>query len=112
MGIIEERKELRKKIIKKASQWTLNLPLKATIILVGSYARGLYLWSDVDVLLISEEFKGHLLERLKTLDVPLGFQVIPLTLDEFKKLLEKKEKLIREAIEIGIILKDDLKIFE
>jgi len=91
MEIIEKRKKLRAQIIRKASRWAKRLSFKVTAILVGSYAKGDFnLWSDVDILLISDEFKGNPVERLELLDIPAGFQVIPLTIEEFKSLLKKK----------------------
>ncbi|MHA1608291.1 MAG: nucleotidyltransferase domain-containing protein [Candidatus Freyarchaeota archaeon] len=81
MEIIEERRRSREKIIGRVSSWVRELPFKVTAIVVGSYARGDFnLWSDVDVLLISRDFKGSPLDRLMEIDVPPGFQVIPLTL--------------------------------
>ena len=113
MEVIERRKELREHVIKEASNWASKLPFKVTAILVGSYARGDFnLWSDVDVLLISESFTGGPVERLKLLDVPSGFQVIPLTLKEFKRLLTKGDHLAIEAIEFGVVLRDDLKLIQ
>ena len=51
------------------------------------------------------------MERLKKINVPAGYEVIPLTLKEFKKLLEKNNPLAREALEKGVKLRDDFKIF-
>ena len=112
MEIIKKRRKLRKTCIEKSKRWVSNLPFKLTAVLVGSYARGDFnLWSDIDILLISREFKGNPIERLKKLDIPAGFQVIPLTEKEFKTLLQKKEPLTLEATQKGVILKDDLKLF-
>ena len=112
MEVIEKRRRLREKYIQDSRRWVCSLPFKLTAVLVGSYARGDFnLWSDVDILLVSTEFKGNPVERLKRLDIPAGFQVIPLTDKEFKRLLEKGEPLILEAKESGVVLKDDLKIF-
>lgn len=112
MEVIKRRRKWRKICIEKSRRWVSNLPFKLTAVLVGSYARGDFnLWSDIDVLLISRDFKGNPVERLKQLDIPSGFQVIPLSEKEFKTLLEKKEPLILEAAEKGIVLKDDLKLF-
>ncbi len=88
------------------------MPFKLTAVLVGSYARGDFnLWSDVDILLISREFRCDPVRRLEQIDIPAGFQVIPLTEREFQTLLEKNEPLILEAMEKGVVLKDDLKLF-
>lgn len=111
MEVIEKRKRVREQTIKEASSWAARLPFKVTAMLVGSYARGDFnLWSDVDIVLVSKDFKGGPIERLKALDTPQGFQVIPLTLNEFKRLLAKGSVLATEAIKHGVILRDDLKL--
>jgi predicted nucleotidyltransferase len=113
MEVIEERRKLIKKVIKMASEWIMKLPFKATAILIGSYARGDFnLWSDIDILLLSEDFKARPIDRLNALDIPPGFQVIPLTLKEFEKLLIKKNPMAIEAVNSGVILKDDFKLME
>ncbi|MBS7626578.1 nucleotidyltransferase domain-containing protein [Candidatus Bathyarchaeota archaeon] len=112
MEVIEKRKELRRKIIETASSWVTGLNLKVTAVLIGSYARGDFnLWSDVDLLMVSTDFEGGPIERLKKLQIPAGFQVIPLTTEEFNRLLIRGEKMATEAFNSGIILRDDLKIF-
>lgn len=111
MEIIEKRKKLTEKVTKKASKWAKGLPFKVTAILIGSYARGDFnLWSDVDILLISDDFKGNPVERLKLLNIPAGFQVIPLTLKEFKILVKKEGCLAIEALTSGIMLREDFKL--
>lgn len=112
MEIIEERRRLREKRISEARELASKISFKATAILIGSYARGDFnLWSDIDILVISEEFVGSPLERLKSLDVPPGYQVIALTPKEFKILLERREPMAMEAVESGVVLRDDLNIF-
>lgn len=107
MEIIRERERRKETIVEEAKRWAKSLTFKCTAILIGSYARGDFnLWSDIDIVLISE-FKGSPLERLKILDINPGFQVIPLTPTEFKILVKKKDPLAVEALEYGIILRDD-----
>lgn len=111
MEVIERRRKLKERFIKEASNWVADLTFKATAILIGSYARGDFnLWSDIDILLICEDFKGGPVDRLKALDIPSGFQVIPLVPKEFKKLLTRKEHLAVEAVKTGIVLRDDLEL--
>ena len=112
MEIIKQRRCLRKKVIEEAERWARSLPFKATAILIGSYARGDFnLWSDVDVILISE-FRGSPIQRLAQIDFPPGYEVIPLTLEEYKRLAEKGARLAVEARKHGVILRDDYQIFE
>lgn len=111
MEIIKKRKKMKKQVIRKASNWAKGLPFRVTAILTGSYARGDFnLWSDVDILLISDDFKGTPVERLMLLDIPAGFQVIPLTLKEFKKLVKKENYLALDALKSGITLREDFKL--
>ena len=72
MEVIEKRRRLREQAInKEALSWAAGLPFKVTAMLVGSHARGDFnLWSDIDVVLISEDPEGGPIERLKALDIP------------------------------------------
>ena len=95
----------------EARAWAQELAFPATVILIGSYARGDFnLWSDVDLLLIAD-LRGGPLERLRGLDFPAGFEVIPLTLSELLKLVERGDVLAVEALN-GIYLRDDLGVEE
>ena len=112
MEIIERRKREQERVIKSVQDWARSLPFKSTVILVGSYARGDFnLWSDIDVVLIAE-FTEPPLERLKKIDAPPGFEVIPLTPKEFIEQLKKRNPLVLEAIEHGIVVRDDYNIRE
>ncbi len=46
------------------------------------------------------------------MEIPPRFQVIPLTLEEFRRLLKKRDILALEAIELGIVLRDYLGIIQ
>lgn len=110
MKIFEKRRKQKEKIINEVKQWAMSLSFKATVILIGSYARGDFNeWSDVDVVLISE-LTGSPLDRLKKISYPAEFEVIPLTLGEFLRMLRRKNPIAVEAIERGIILRDDFNI--
>lgn len=107
MEVLEERRRQRERVIGEAKRWAESLPFKASVILIGSYARGDFnLWSDVDIVLIAE-LHGNPLERLKMIDYPPGFEVIPLTQSEFMRLLKKGNPIAVEAISEGVILRDD-----
>jgi len=110
LKILEERRSHREEVINEAKEWAMNLPFKASVILIGSYARGDFNeWSDVDVVLISE-LTGSPLDRLKKINYPAEYEVIPLTLVEFMRMLRKKNPIAVEAVERGIILRDDFNI--
>lgn len=105
--IIKRRGEERRRVINSIREWARKLDFKATVMLIGSYARGDFnLWSDIDILLIAKTDKPvH--RRLEELDYPAGTEIIFLTPEEFKELLKKKEKYVLEALRDGIILRDD-----
>ena len=110
MEILKKRRALREKVIEEARRWASNLPFKSSVILIGSYARGDFnLWSDVDIVLIAE-LQGNPLERLKSIDYPPGYEVIPLTLQEFLTQLSKRNPIAMEAVSNGVILRDDYNI--
>ena len=112
MEILKEGRALREKVIEEARRWASNLPFKSSVILIGSYARGDFnLWSDVDIVLIAW-LHGNPLERLKSIDYPPGFEVIPLTPTEFLTLLKKRNPIAMEALSNGVILRDDFNIEE
>jgi len=112
MEIVKKRIEIRDKVVSEATEWVNGLKYRVSAVLIGSYARGDFnVWSDVDIILISDEFKGNPVERLKKINVPPGYEVIPLTPKEFKKLLKKNDALAREAVEKGVKLRDDFRIF-
>lgn len=110
MEFLEERIRKREEVIGEALEWAEGLPYEATVILIGSYARGDFnLWSDVDILLAAV-FRGNPVERLRLVDMPPGFQVIPLTEGELLRLLRKGSPMAVEAMKIGVVLRDDLKL--
>ncbi len=110
MEIIREREEERRKVIREAKAWAKSLQFKSTVILIGSYARGDFnLWSDVDIILIAH-FRGNVLQRLKNINHPAGYEILPLTPDEFYRLVERKDPLALDALTYGVVLRDDLGI--
>lgn len=108
--VIEKRIREWRRVVEKARSWALSLRLEATVVLVGSYARGDFnVWSDVDIVIVSPAFKGlNPIERLKTVDAPPGFEIIPWTPEELDRMIAKKNPLALELVEHGIILRDDL----
>jgi len=111
MEVIKRREEKRREVIENARKWVSSLNFRTSAILIGSYARGDFnLWSDVDIMIISDTFKENPLERLKKIDPPPGFQIIPLNLEELEKLHSRNDVLVREFLEHGVILRDDLQL--
>lgn len=111
MEVVRKRAEERERVVREAREWARRLGYKSTVILVGSYARGDFnKWSDVDVVVISDEIAGSPLERLEKVDAPPGYEVVVWTLSELKAMLKKKNPLAVEATRSGVILRDDYDI--
>jgi predicted nucleotidyltransferase len=112
LEFIEARVKAREAVIAKVGKWVGMLGFHVTAVLIGSYARGDFnLWSDVDVLLVSDVFPERPLDRLKMVDPPEGVEIIPLTLKDFYRLLKRRNPLVVDAQKYGVILRDDLGLF-
>jgi len=76
-------------------------------VVVGSVARGEFnLWSDVDVLVVSDALPGDGLERLDLLHAERPPRVEPhgYTVAEFLRALERNDPLAHEGVERGVAL--------
>ena len=81
---------------------------------IGSTARGDFnAWSDIDVVIISDNFPTNPLERYEILEkhVEPGIEPIPLRPEDVKRLVEKNSPVVVD-IARGIVLRDDLRILE
>lgn len=106
--LIRRRIEERERVIEEAGRWASRLSFKVTAVLVGSYARGDFnKWSDVDVVLITDELRGSPLERLRSVEQPPGYEVVVWTPEEFAALLRKGNPLAVEVVRSGVVLRDD-----
>ncbi|MCE4613757.1 MAG: nucleotidyltransferase domain-containing protein [Desulfurococcales archaeon] len=87
---------------------------RATVILYGSYARGDFnVWSDVDVIIVSEAFEGRRFLQRQALipDPPEGLEglsPIPWTPGEARVMLRKPAW--RKALKNAIVVIDDYSI--
>ena len=84
---------------------------RLTVILYGSYTRGDFnLWSDVNVLIISEHFRGtdFVTRCVKLNDAPPKLEPICWTPEEAFKALAKP--WWREALKHHVVIIDDYKI--
>jgi len=112
MEVIKKRVRQRENVIELIRRWVGGMRFTVTAVIIGSYARGDFnVWSDVDVLLVSDYFLGNPIERLRHIDPPPGVEVIPLRIDEFERLREKRDPIAVEANSLGIVVRDDLRIF-
>ncbi|WP_338602586.1 nucleotidyltransferase domain-containing protein [Sulfolobus tengchongensis] len=112
--VLEERKKKREEVINRVREFAEELKRrfgKVSVVLYGSYARGDFnLWSDIDVIVISEGFEGiRFLDRYDLLGIREGFEIKPYTPREFMKI---KDKIgWKEALKDSIVICDDYSIF-
>lgn len=112
MEVVERRLKRWREVVEGAREFARSLEGPVSAILVGSYARGDFnAWSDVDIVLIGR-FEGGPPERLERVSAPPGFEVIPLTPEEAVRAAEKSNPLLVEAVERGVVLRDDLNILD
>ena len=110
MEILERRRKEREEVIARACQYSLELPFKCSVLLIGSYARGDFnLWSDIDILVVGE-FSSNPTKRYSEIDFPPGFEVIPVRVEDFPVSLKVVNPIIVEAARTGVILRDDYKL--
>jgi uncharacterized protein len=83
-----------------------EIPVRAAVVF-GSVARGDFnLWSDTDLLLVSEAFAGAPRARDEQLGRwPAGVQPIAWTPDEWHVQLARRNPIAREAAERGVWLR-------
>ncbi len=72
----------------------------------GSVARGDFnVWSDIDVVVVAPDLASEALGRMNEfLDAPPRVQVAAFTPDEFAVAVERKNRLVIEALERGVRL--------
>lgn len=110
---LEARRRQREEYIATARSYVLDLqknlgPLSA--VLIGSVARGDFnLWSDLDVLIISDNIPAEPLKRSRLLYSVARPLVEPkgYTRAEFEMLLRKKNPSAVAAAKEGVVLLDD-----
>ncbi len=116
MEVAERRLRMREEAIARARRYVEEAASRLgplTAILVGSYARGDFnRWSDVDVLIVSPRLPENPLRRLDLLQDPRHPEIepIPITPREYRRQLSLGTPLIREAMEKGVVLRDDLRL--
>jgi len=110
MKIVEERVRKRREIIEELRRYSESLSNslgRVSVILFGSTARGDFnLWSDIDIVVISESFEGvRFVERCLALEDPFGnLSPICWTPDEFRAMLSKPAW--REALRDSLVILD------
>ncbi len=108
--ILKERVRTRKEIIKKLRVYARRLRKdlgRVSFILFGSFARGDYnLWSDIDVIIISESFREvRFIERCLMIGDPFGnLSPICWTPEEFEEMIRKPSW--RKALQHSVMILD------
>ena len=119
LEVVKERLRMHNEYVRRArlfADCVLSKLVNSTIILYGSVARGDFNeWSDIDVLVITkDEIPLKPVERLdyiyECLEKEPRIEPVILTYDEFVRLLAKRNPLIVEAMEKGIVLADNISI--
>jgi uncharacterized protein len=110
---LEARRRERDRLLVLArryvEQLSDHLPVLAAAV-VGSVARGDFnVWSDVDVVVVAEDLPPSAPDRGAALmaGAPPGVQPVGLTPEEFERAWEKRNRLVREAVERGVILQGE-----
>ena len=110
---LAQRRAERERLIGQARRFAevLDKRLGARcVMLVGSLARGDFnVWSDIDLLVVAEPLPERLPERLALLHdgAPARVQVIGYTAGELFAAAHRRNRLVLDAAEHGIVLAGD-----
>ncbi len=118
--VVELRKRLREEAIERARVFAecVRRLGRVTVVVFGSYARGDFnVWSDIDVLIVTDAaLPSNPLRRLDAIEECLlianDIEPIILTINEFRDRLRKRDPVVVEAVERGIVVLDELKLEE
>jgi hypothetical protein len=107
---LADRRAERERLIGVARAYadalSARLPLLA-VVLAGSVARGDFnVWSDIDVVVVSDALPARLPARLALLgaDAPAGVQAVGFTLSELREARRRGNRLVLDAWSHGIVL--------
>ena len=108
---LAERAKERERRIQLGREYVERLSARIPVVaaaVVGSVARGDFnVWSDVDVVVVAEELPSRAPERSAVLaeDAPAGVQAVGFTPAEFREGLRRRNPLVLEAAEGGVVLR-------
>jgi predicted nucleotidyltransferase len=113
--VISERLKECERALGEAMEFAMCVKGKlgrVTVVLYGSYARGDFNeWSDIDVLVIAEQLPENPIERLSLVQDCMarvaGVEPLLLTPDMVQR-IRGRNLAVREALEKGVVLIDDL----
>jgi predicted nucleotidyltransferase len=106
---IESRKAWRAELISRARDFASHIPDAlgvSAVVIAGSVARGDFnLWSDVDLVVVTDNLAPRLLDRFDQLGPrPPSVEPHPMTRAEARSRLARGDPLVLEAMERGIWL--------
>lgn len=111
ISAIEARRAERERLIELARRYVDSLARRLEVlgaVVTGSVARGDFnLWSDVDILVVARELPGRAPDRAGLLlaCAPPRTQPVGYTPQELERAWYKHNRLVREALERGIVLR-------
>jgi uncharacterized protein len=107
---VAARREEREALIALAREYVERLSRRLQVtaaVVAGSVARGDFnVWSDVDVLVVTEDLPSRMPERMAVLlaDAPPRVQPIGFTRGELEEARRRGNKLVADADEYGVVL--------
>lgn len=107
--VLRRRRAERAGLLDTARSWVRELRGDMSIqeaVVFGSVARGDFnRWSDIDLLLVSDDFEGPLLRRVERLgDRPPRVQPVCWTTEEWRAQVDRGNPIAIEAKEVGVRL--------
>lgn len=86
-----------------------RIPIRAAAI-AGSVARGDFnVWSDIDVVIVSDALPARVPDRglILAQGAPARVQPIGYTTEEFERACRRRDRLAREALGSGVVLRGE-----
>lgn len=113
--VLESRRRERTELIALAHRYVDDLAQRVNVIaaaVAGSVARGDFnVWSDIDVVVVAEELPTRTPDRMTVLMEGVFPRVQPVgfTPEEFRVAVRRKNRLVLEALDSGVLLNGDPK---
>jgi uncharacterized protein len=106
-AVLRHRRRQRDVLLERAHGFVSAIEARYSIraaVVFGSVARGDFnLWSDIDLLLVTDEIGGNALERLDALGQrPPLVQPIVWTTAEWRSQLQRGNPIAREVLDLGV----------
>ncbi len=111
--VVAERRAERERLLELARGYVRDLSARIRIraaYVAGSVARGDFnVWSDVDVVVVAEDLPRRVPDRMALLaaGAPPRVQPVGFTPEEFERARRRRNRLVIEATERGVVLADE-----